>query len=267
MNFDELQKKWQNEEVSAPEISLEHQNKINNPLQKIRKNMKMEFWMSIMTIVPLFLGALFLIENPKAKLYVCMLIISMVLVTLFYFKVFYKTYQSILNNTTNTLDSLKDLRFQLKLYEQYYISYYLSFVPFLVCELVIIHEFMPIFKVLNPFLLVFNFIMVLLFGLLLLYFFGKFWFNEFYGKYINQVSELISEISGEEKTTNFGSDLFRTKNKKTFISKTEPFFNKIFGKSGGVFNVLFWVFVFILGILILSFVAGFIVGYLGIALK
>ena len=126
---------------------------------------------------------------------------------------------------------------------------------------------MPIFKVLNPFLLVFNFIMVLLFGLLLLYFFGKFWFNEFYGKYINQVSELISEISGEEKTTNFGSDLFRTKNKKTFISKTEPFFNKIFGKSGGVFNVLFWVFVFILGILILSFVAGFIVGYLGIALK
>ena len=132
MNFDELQKKWQNEEVSAPEVSLEHQGKLNNPLDKIRKNMKMEFWMSIMTIVPLFLGALFLIENPKAKLYVCMLIISMVLVTLFYFKVFYKTYQSILNNTTNTLDSLKDLRFQLKLYEQYYISYYLSFVPFLV---------------------------------------------------------------------------------------------------------------------------------------
>jgi hypothetical protein len=25
MNFDELQKQWQNEEVSAPEVSLEHQ--------------------------------------------------------------------------------------------------------------------------------------------------------------------------------------------------------------------------------------------------
>ena len=28
MNFDKLQEQWQKEEVSTPEISLEHQNKI-----------------------------------------------------------------------------------------------------------------------------------------------------------------------------------------------------------------------------------------------
>ena len=263
MNFDELQKQWQNEEVSAPEVSLEHQGKLNNPLDKIRKNMKMEFWMSIMTIVPLFLGALFLIENPKAKLYVCMLIISMVLVTLFYFKVFYKTYQSILNNTTNTLDSLKDLRFQLKLYEQYYISYYLSFVPFLVCELIIIYEFTQVFKMISPFLLVFNFIMILGFSLLLLYFFGKFWFNEFYGKYINQVSELIAEISGEESTINFGSNIFRTQNKINYLLKTEPFFIKTFGNRGSLINSVFWIIVFIISILLISFIIGFGIGYFG----
>ena len=263
MNFDKLQQQWQKEEVSTPEISLEHQHKINNPLQKIRKNMKMEFWMSVMTIIPLLFWAIFSIENLKVKLYVSMLIISMVLVSLFYFKIFYKTYQSILNTTTNTLDSLKDLLFQLKLYEQYYVSYYLSFVPFLVCELIIIYEFTQVFKMISPFLLVFNFIMILGFSLLLLYFFGKFWFNEFYGKYINQVSELIAEISGEESTINFGSDLFRTKNKKTFISKTEPFFNKTFGNRGSLINSVFWIIVFIISILLISFIIGFGIGYFG----
>lgn len=267
MDLENLKNTWQNEDISTPEISLENQNKINNPLQKIRKNMQMEFWMSLMIIVPLLFWAILTIENIKIKLYVSMLIISMVLVSLFYFKVFYKTYQSILKNTTNTLDSLKDLRFQLKLYEQYYISYYLSFVPFLVCELIILHEFSPFFKFLNPFLMVFNFILLLIFGLLLLYLFGKFWFNEFYGKYINQVSELITEISGEQNETNFGSNMFRTNNKKIFISKTEPFFNKTFGKNGSILNGLFWVLVFIFGILILSFVTGFIIGYLELVLK
>ena len=70
MNY---KKNGRNEEVSAPEVSLEHQGKLNNPLDKIRKNMKMEFWMSIMTIVPLFRC---FVLNRKSKLnymYVCLL--------------------------------------------------------------------------------------------------------------------------------------------------------------------------------------------------
>ena len=219
--------------------------------------------MSVMTIIPLLFWAIFSIENLKVKLYVSMLIISMVLVSLFYFKIFYKTYQSILNTTTNTLDSLKDLLFQLKLYEQYYVSYYLSFVPFLVCELIIIYEFTQVFKMISPFLLVFNFIMILGFSLLLLYFFGKFWFNEFYGKYINQVSELIAEISGEESTINFGSNIFRTQNKINYLLKTEPFFIKTFGNRGSLINSVFWIIVFIISILLTSFIIGFGIGYFG----
>lgn len=267
MNFDKLQEQWNKEEVSAPEISLEHQDKLNNPLQKIRRNMKMEFWMSILTIIPILLWINFSVDNPKVRIYASMLIISMILVSVFYFKVFYKTYQSISNNTLNTLDSLKDSLFQLKLYEQYYISYYLSFVPFLVCEMIIIYEFMPVFKTTNSYFLVFNFVIMLLFGLMLLYLFGKFWFNEFYGKYINQVSMLISEITGVEGNNNFGSNIFKTNNKNTFISKTEPFFTKYFGGNGSFINVIFWIIIIVLGLLITSFVVGFIIGYLGLALK
>jgi hypothetical protein len=65
MNFDELQKQWQNEEVSAPEISLDHQHKINNPLEKIRRNMKMEFWYSIVSYVLII--AVFFLLSLKTK--------------------------------------------------------------------------------------------------------------------------------------------------------------------------------------------------------
>ena len=55
------------------------------------------------------------------------------------------------------------------------ITFVLSFIcSFLVCELIYNSRVYANFKVLNPFLLVFNFIMVLLFGLLLLYFLENF---------------------------------------------------------------------------------------------
>ena len=34
MNFDELQQQWQNEEVSVPEVSLEHQGSNNSVVRK-----------------------------------------------------------------------------------------------------------------------------------------------------------------------------------------------------------------------------------------
>ena len=64
MNFDKLQEQWQKEEVSTPEISLEHQHKINNPLQKIRKNMKMEIWLNIFSLILLIPLSKVFSENP-----------------------------------------------------------------------------------------------------------------------------------------------------------------------------------------------------------
>ena len=49
--------------------------------------------------------------------------------------------------------------------------------------------------------------MVLLFGLLLLYFLENFGLMNFTEKYINQVSELIAEISGR-KNNQFRSNIF-----------------------------------------------------------
>ena len=95
MNFDELQKQWQNEEVSAPEISLDHQHKINNPLEKIRRNMKMEFWYSIVSyvlIIAVFFP--FIIKNED-RFIIIFLILLGIGITAYYFAKFFKLYQII----------------------------------------------------------------------------------------------------------------------------------------------------------------------------
>ena len=114
MNFDELQKKWQNEEVSAPEISLDHQHKINNPIDKIRRNMKMEFWSNMFTFIIIFF-LIFTIDNLKLKTYAVILTLTAVLVSAFYYLKFFSLYKEIIFQTYNTKDSLKTLMHQFEL--------------------------------------------------------------------------------------------------------------------------------------------------------
>ena len=48
MEFDNLKNAWQNETLdSTPEISFEKQKEIHLPLEKIRKNMRIEFYSTI----------------------------------------------------------------------------------------------------------------------------------------------------------------------------------------------------------------------------
>ena len=88
MNFDKLQEQWQKEEVSVPEVSLEHQGKLNNPLDKIRKNMKMEFWSNFITFIALFIF-FFTFDNLKLKTYAIILTITALLVSVFYYLKFF----------------------------------------------------------------------------------------------------------------------------------------------------------------------------------
>ena len=89
MNFDKLQQQWQKEEVSAPEISLEHQHKINNPLQKIRKNMKMEIWLNIFSLILLIPLSKVFSENPFLRWTMMMVFFFIIFFFTFKFYLFY----------------------------------------------------------------------------------------------------------------------------------------------------------------------------------
>lgn len=196
MNIDELKNAW-NEDDSfdgTPEISIEQKNKIHLPLEKMRKNMRMEFW----STVAMFVFAFVLIavcEAPfKFKFYITILIGSMVFVTFFFYSQFFKLYKNMSETMMRTYDSLQDLMYQFNLNKQYYLSFYLAFVPFLVCELIIILEFIPRPVPLSNIKIATALIGTLVITMPLLFLIGKYWFKFFYGKYIKQIENLLIEL-------------------------------------------------------------------------
>jgi len=197
MNIDDLKNTWKDDiSDEAPEISIEHTNKINLPLEKIRRNMRMEFWSTIGILI--FGFAIVWIpvaEAPfKFKFYLTILLFSMVIVVSFFFSKFFKLYKDISSPMMKTYDSLKDLMYQFDLNKQYYLSFLLSFVPFLLCELIIVIEFLPHRKPLSNFQVATTIISILAVGLFGLFLLGKYWYRIFYGKYVKQIENLVIEL-------------------------------------------------------------------------
>lgn len=200
MNIDDLKNTW-NDDVSdeTPEISIENKNKINLPLEKIRKNMRMEFWSTVGILI--FGFALVWISVPEApfkfKFYLTVLLVSMLIVVSFFFSKFFKLYNDIGNPMMKTYDSLKDLMYQFDLNKQYYLSFMLSFVPFLVCELIIVIEFLPHRKPLSDLQVATTIISMLAAGLFGLFLLAKYWYRIFYGKYVQQIENLLNEFQNK----------------------------------------------------------------------
>src|SRR5690606_37119852 len=104
-----------------------------------RKNMRMEFWSTmVMFVLIILFFALVDLHFFKFKVYIITLVFTMMLLTSFYFFKFFNLYKNISNNNLNTLDALKDLKFQFKLNEQYYLAFYIAFAPFVVCEMLLV---------------------------------------------------------------------------------------------------------------------------------
>ncbi|MBW8523614.1 hypothetical protein K0U91_12620 [Chryseobacterium chendengshani] len=197
MNIDDLKNTWNNDvSDETPKISIEQKNKINLPLEKIRKNMRMEFWSTVAIL--LFGFAVVWIPVPEApfkfKFYLTVLLFSMVIVVSFFFSKFFKLYKDISSPMMKTYDSLKDIMYQFELNKQYYLSFILSFVPFLVCELIIVIEFLPHRRPLSDVEIATTIISMLALGLFGLFLLGKYWYRIFYGKYVQQIENLLTEL-------------------------------------------------------------------------
>jgi len=195
MDLDNLKSLWNKEDVSdTPEISKEKQRQIHHPLERIRRNMRYEFWSTII-MLPIILVVIWFFPLPfRFTLYIEILVISMAIVTAFFFTKFFKLYKEISNPALGTLDALKDLLHQFELNKQYYVSFYLSFVPFFVCEMIIVLEFIPHTHDYSNTVLAMVFIGSVAFGLTMVYFIGMAWFKHFYGKYIRKIEILVAEM-------------------------------------------------------------------------
>ena len=196
MELDQLKNIWDKENISeTPEISTEKQKEIHLPLEKIRKNMRMEFWYT--AVMFLLIIAFFVLKDMyifKFKVYIITLVSAQMLVTSFYFFKFFNLYKNLTTVNFKTSESIKDLSYQFKLNEQYYLSFYISFVPFIVCEMLLMFEFVPNLKIIGGTEFILMFIGLCIFTLAWLYLVGTWWFKKFYGKYISQITQITQDL-------------------------------------------------------------------------
>ncbi|MBD8082011.1 hypothetical protein [Chryseobacterium caseinilyticum] len=195
MNIDDLKDTWNRENLEAtPEISTEQRKSMNLPLEKMRKNMRGEFWSTVGIFV--FAFALMAVSPApfKFNFYVNLLLVSMLFVTVFYFSKFFKLYKEMGNPALNTYDGLKDLLHQLELNKQYYMSFYVAFAPFIVCEMIIVLEFIPRAVPLSNIKIASISIGTLVAGIFALFYLGKWWFQRFYGKNIDIIKNLVNDL-------------------------------------------------------------------------
>ncbi len=196
MEIDHLKNLWNKENIpDVPEISLEQQKEIHLPLERIRKNMRVEFWSTV--VMFLLIIAFMILKDMyffKFKVYVITLVSSMMLVTAFYFFKFFSLYKNLTTVDLNTAESLRELAFQFKLNEQYYSSFYIAFVPFVICEMLLIFEYVPRLSEMVGVQFVLFFLASCSAMLVLLFLFGKWWFQRYYGKYIEKISTVIVDL-------------------------------------------------------------------------
>ena len=196
MELDNLKEIWEKEKITdTPEISTEQQKKIHLPLEILRRKMRNEFWSTMVLFVFIILFFIFKdFHFFKFKVYIITLVVTMMLITSFYFFKFFQLYKNISAINLNTWDALKDLKYQFKLNEQYYLAFYIAFAPFVVCEMLLVFDYTPPLKEITGLRFVLTFLATCIGTLGALFFFGKFWFNRYYGKYFNQIYKIIDDL-------------------------------------------------------------------------
>ena len=195
MKIDQLKNIWEKDNVSqTPEITIEQKKEIHLPLERIRKNMRMEFWSSVIAILGILLYLVLYEPDFRLKIYGIILTGSAIIVTGFYFNKFFLLYKEIAEQKFSTREMLKDLKNQFELNKQYYVSYYIAFVPFLVAAYILIFDKQAGLQKYPEFVFVVALLLIVVAAITVLFFFGKWWFNEYYGKYIKQIENLAETL-------------------------------------------------------------------------
>ena len=246
MDLENLKQVWDKEKIeSVPEISLEKQKEIHTPLEMIRKNMRAEFWISVVSFSLWAMMLPFMGKNTEQTyLLVILVFIAFIIIGYYYLK-FYTFYKKLNTKSLNTYHNILDLRYELVLNSELYKSFYIAFIPIMLG----LYSILYLDK--KDFDLTFFTILSLSFCVVL-YFIGKYWLYENYGKYIQQISKIVAEITGEEDGFEYDRSFLKIQKEFIFLQKTRNFCNEKFGKYGQTAYITF--------LLILVFLISFLVG-------
>lgn len=243
MELDNFKNLWNKDKQDLPEVSVKRHNKIYSPLDMIRTNMKTEFWLLIITLPIMFYGTTSATKDDNTKIIsILQVILSSVFFVYFYSR-FLKLYKLLNRSSINTNYDLFNLRTQLLISKETYISYYISYIPLALIMSLIKIRF-QFDKDYHTAIFAMNFVI----GILFICFMKKYWIHYMYGKYVQQVVDVVDELNGVDFTPN-------TKKENSWFEKSQTFFMKKYGIKGNVMNTIVWfVFGYILIIIFLLIV-------------
>lgn len=201
MDFNDIQNAWKNdtnENVKLP-VSLEKIQSANTPLDRIRKNLKNEFFYQVISIV--LIGFAPLIKDfPQTMVKPFYLLFSMfVAVSIYYLVKLFFFYKRLNAVSLNTKDSLYETYFDIRLNMELYKTFGFALTPFMVLFIVGVgyyevsknqdvvlsnlqnSHFIGLFIVVTIF--------ILFMGLAL-----EWWVQYFYGKYAKEIRKVIDEL-------------------------------------------------------------------------
>lgn len=204
MDFDEIQNAWNNDKpknVVLPH-NLEKIQSANTPLDKIKKNLKTEFYYQILSIV--FIGTVPLIGNlpPKWTFFYYLIFSLFVAVCVYYLIKLYFFYKRLNNTTLTTKDSLYETYFDIRLNMELYKTFGFALTPFLVLYLLGLYYYsfskIPGFfdhEFSNGQLV--GFFLIVVFGVLFMGISLEWWVHKFYGKFASEIRKVIDELKEE----------------------------------------------------------------------
>ena len=256
MDLENLKQVWDKEKIeSIPEISLEKQKEIHTPLEMIRMNMRTEFWISVVSF-SLWAIMLPLMGKNTEQIYLLVILVFIALtITGYYYLKFYIFYKKLNTKNLNTYHNILDLRYELVLNSELYKSFYIASIPFIL-------DFYYILYIGNEDIDLTFFSIISLSFCVLIYFVGKYWLYENYGKYIQQISKIVAEITGEEDGFEYDRSFLKIQKEFVFLQKIRNFCNEKFGKYGQIAYIIF----LIILVFLISFLVGICVAVLDIIL-
>ena len=246
MDLENLKQVWDKEKIeSVPEISLEKQKEIHTPLEMIRMNMRTEFWISIVSFLIFGIQIFFIVKGTEQTFFLIMLAFITLGILGYYYLKFYSFYKKLNTQNLNTYHSILDLRYELVLNSELYKSFYIAAIPFIL-------DFYYVLYIGNEDIDLTFFSIISLSFCVLIYFVGKYWLYENYGKYIQKISKIVAEITGEEDGFEYDRSFLKIQKEFVFLQKARSFCNEKFGKYGQTAYIIF--------LLILVFLISFLVG-------
>lgn len=202
MNFDELKKQWNNEDnESSVQISesMLRIKEAHTPVDQIRKKMKHEFYVQILSLVAMTFTPKLFNFSPDLKLIFFIFYAIACGFTAYYFFKFYTSYKHSydlsLDSRKNLLWFYYEMKMNLELYKA--LTYIIGFIALAFgCIYLLVIKNMALTKLISEFP-VFYMVLNCFASILLLGFITELWSKYYYGKYLDQIKKILDSLDME----------------------------------------------------------------------